>query len=72
MDRPITHFLHACETKSLLLNTLMTYLRLPYKFISFKIAKSHGYILVNQVWIYRLMGQGWLENSLSHVSTFPV
>ena len=71
MDRSITHFLHAAKL-NLLLNTLVTYLRIPCKFISFKITKSPVYIPVNQAGIYRLMGQGCLENGLSHVSIFPV
>lgn len=74
MDRTIPHFLHTCETKSLLLNILMMYLRLPCKFISLKIAKSHFYvdISVNQPGTYRFVGHGWLENELNHVSFFPV
>lgn len=73
MDRSITHFLHTCETETLL-NTLMTYPRLPCKFISSKIAKSHFYvdIPVNQPGIYRFMGHGWLENGLNQISIFPV
>lgn len=74
MDRTIPHFLHTCETKSLLLNMLMMYLRLPCKFISLKIAKSHFYvdISVNHPGTYKFVGHGWLENELNHVSFFPV